>query len=146
VRDPFNLQRFIDAQSAVYDRVVKELRSGRKQSHWMWFMFPQIAGLGHSAMAQKYAITSLNEAAAYLDDPILGPRLRKCTSLVNAIENCSIEDIFGYPDDLKFRSSMTLFLRATKDNHEFVAALAKYFKGEPDTATLNQLRSLHPST
>jgi uncharacterized protein (DUF1810 family) len=136
VAGSFELQRFVNAQSSVYDRVIEELRSGSKQSHWMWFIFPQIAGLGESAMAQKYAISSLEEAAAYLNHPVLGPRLRKCTSLVNAIEDRSIEDIFGYPDDLKFCSSMTLFARATQDNREFTAALAKYFKGEPDSATL----------
>ena len=102
----------------------------------MWFVFPQIAGLGHSAMANTYAISSLEEAAAYLNHHVLGPRLRECTSLVNAIEGRSIEDIFGYPDDLKFRSSMTLFARATQDNREFVDALQKYFQGEPDSATV----------
>ena len=134
--DAVNLQRFVDAQASVYARVLSELRSGSKQSHWMWFVFPQIAGLGHSAMAKKYAISSSEEAAAYLNHHVLGPRLRECTSLVNAIEGRSIEDIFGYPDDLKFRSSMTLFVRATQDNREFEDALQKYFQGEPDSATV----------
>ncbi len=134
--DPFNLQRFVDAQSSVYDRVVKELRSGEKRTHWMWFIFPQIAGLGHSSMAQKYSVVSLDEATAYLDDTVLGPRLRECTSIVNAIVGKSIQGILGYPDDMKFQSSMTLFAQATQDNREFVAALAKYFDGKPDAATL----------
>ena len=134
--DAFNLQRFVDAQASVYARVLSELRSGSKQSHWMWFVFPQIAGLGHSAMAKTYEISCLEEATAYLNHHVLGPRLRECTSLVNAIEGRSIEDVFGYPDDLKFRSSMTLFARATQDNREFVDALQKYFQGEPDSATV----------
>jgi uncharacterized protein (DUF1810 family) len=107
--DSFDLQRFVDAQASVYPQVVSELRAGRKRSHWMWFIFPQIAGLGHSAMARKFAIRSREEATAYLAHPILGPRLRECTDLVLAVENRSITEILGSPDDIKFRSSMTLF-------------------------------------
>lgn len=137
--DPYDLQRFVAAQDAVYPRVVAELRAGRKQSHWMWFIFPQVAGLGHSAMAQKYAIGSRAEAAAYLDHPVLGPRLRECTRLVNAVEGSSIRDILGPPDDLKFRSSMTLFAQVAPDNAEFIAAIRKYFDGHFDDATLARL-------
>ena len=108
--DPFDLQRFVDAQASVYERVRAELRNGRKQSHWMWFIFPQIAGLGHSAMAQRYAISSLREAEAYLKHPVLGPRLRECTRLMLRIEGKSAHDILGSPDDLKFHSSLTLFV------------------------------------
>lgn len=124
--DPFDLRRFVDAQADVYSSVVAELRAGRKRTHWMWFIFPQSAGLGRSEMARKYAISSLEEAKAYLMHPILGPRLRECTKLLNALESRSIEEILGYPDNLKFRSSMTLFAQATEDNEEFVAALRKY--------------------
>ena len=139
--DPYNLQRFVDAQNPVYDRVCSELREGRKRSHWMWFVFPQIEGLGSSPLARQFAISSLAEAGAYLAHPILGPRLAECTRLVNRIEGRSVEQIFGYPDDLKFRSSMTLFARAAPDDQVFVAALQKYFRGEPDPATLLRLRA-----
>lgn len=125
--DSFNLRRFVDAQADVYSSVVAELSAGRKRTHWMWFIFPQLAGLGRSEMAQKYAISSPEEAKAYLMHPLLGPRLRECTKLLNAVEGRSIEEILGYPDDLKFRSSMTLFAQATEDNEEFVAALRKYY-------------------
>jgi uncharacterized protein (DUF1810 family) len=134
--DPYNLQRFIDAQHAAYTRVVMELEGGRKQSHWMWYIFPQIEGLGRSTMAQKYAISSLQEARAYLDHPTLGPRLRECTRLVSAVKLSPIEDILGHPDDLKFHSSMTLFAHATADNQIFLDALRKFFRGEYDDATL----------
>ena len=134
-----DLQRFIDAQAPVYEQVSTELRAGRKRSHWMWFVFPQIAGLGASAMAQRFAIGSLEEARAYLDHPLLGARLRECTRWVNETEERPIEQIFGYPDDLKFRSSMTLFAHATDDNAEFMRALSKYFGGEFDSLTLARL-------
>jgi uncharacterized protein (DUF1810 family) len=134
----FDLQRFVAAQAPVYSRVVDELRRGRKQSHWMWFVFPQVAGLGHSAMAQRFAISSSEEAAAYLSHPLLGHRLRECTALVNAVEDRSILDILGTPDDLKFRSSMTLF-NAVGSEPEFWAALAKFFDGQPDRRTLDRL-------
>jgi uncharacterized protein (DUF1810 family) len=137
--DPYDLQRFVDAQNPVYDRVRTELQEGRKRTHWMWFIFPQIAGLGSSPLARRFAISSLSEAAAYLQHPVLGPRLAECTRLVNLIEGRSIEQIFGYPDDLKFRSSMTLFARASADNQVFVDALQKYFNGEFDPATLERL-------
>jgi len=136
--DPFDLERFVQAQETVYSRVVAELREGRKRSHWMWFIFPQIAGLGQSAMAQRYAIGSLEEAKAYLQHPVLGPRLGECTRLVNAIEGRTIEAIFGYPDDLKFRSSMTLFAAAGGEQI-FAEALDKYFGGAPDPLTIQQL-------
>ncbi len=138
-KDPFHLERFVDAQSGVYDEACEELREGRKRSHWMWFIFPQIRGLGSSAMANRYAISSLAEAEAYLSHPSLGPRLRNCTRLVVDLEGRSIEEIFGYPDDLKFRSSMTLFSRATPDDQIFNEALRKYFRGIPDQATLDRL-------
>lgn len=139
VDDPFNLRRFVEAQASVYERVLGELAGGRKRSHWMWFVFPQIAGLGASPMAQRYAITSLAEAAAYLAHPVLGPRLKECTRLVNAIEGRSIHDIFGSPDDMKFHSSMTLFAESAPDNADFRAALDKYFAGTLDPATLSRL-------
>ncbi|ABE62788.1 conserved hypothetical protein [Nitrobacter hamburgensis X14] len=134
----FNLQRFVDAQAPVYSLVVEELRGGRKRSHWMWFVFPQIAGLGHSAMAQRFAISSREEALAYLAHPLLGFRLRECTALVNAVEGRSLLDILGSPDDLKFRSSMTLF-NAVGSDPEFSAALAKYFDAKADQRTLELL-------
>jgi len=144
--DPCNLQRFIEAQEKVYDRVVGELRRGRKTSHWMWFVFPQIKGLGHSAMAVRYAIQSPAEARAYLRHPVLGPRLRECTALVNAVEARSIEEIFWSPDDLKFRSCMTLFAQTAEDNQVFIEALRKYFGGSEDARTLEHLRSAGDST
>lgn len=134
--DSYDLQRFVDAQSPVYAAARDELANGRKRSHWMWFVFPQIHGLGSSAMAQRYSISALPEAIEYLKHPVLGPRLREMTRLVNDVEGRSIEDIFGYPDYLKFRSSMTLFARATDDNDVFVEALRKYFNGEADPETL----------
>jgi uncharacterized protein (DUF1810 family) len=137
--DPYDLQRFVDAQNSVYDRVSSELREGRKRSHWIWFIFPQIRGLGSSPMARKFAVSSLAEATAYLAHPILGPRLAECTELVNLVEGRPIEQIFDYPDDLKFRSSMTLFAHATSDNQLFLDAVRKYFEGEFDPATLKRL-------
>ncbi|MGN6285094.1 MAG: DUF1810 domain-containing protein [Afipia sp.] len=137
--DRFDLQRFVDAQAPVYGRVVDELRNGRKQSHWMWFIFPQIAGLGHSAMAQRYAIASRDEAIAYLDHAVLGPRLRECTLLVNDWPGRPIGQILGHPDDLKFHSSMTLFAQVTAENREFADALKTFYAGEPDQATLDRL-------
>jgi uncharacterized protein (DUF1810 family) len=134
--DPYTLQRFVDAQDPLYAEVCEELRSGRKRSHWMWFVFPQIRGLGSSSMAQRFAIASLAEASAYMQHPVLGARLRETTQLVNAVSGRSIEDIFGYPDYLKFRSSMTLFERATPENDVFTEALRKYFDGEPDPDSL----------
>ena len=121
MKDPFSLNRFVEAQSRVIDHVCSELRAGRKRSHWMWYIFPQISGLGSSAVAREFAISSLAEAAAYLDHSVLGPRLRTCTELVNAIEGRSIEEVFGYPDYLKFHSSMTLFARAAPNEPVFQA-------------------------
>jgi uncharacterized protein (DUF1810 family) len=138
VSDPFDLQRFVDAQAPVYRQVTAELSRGRKQSHWMWFIFPQLAGLGHSPMAQRFAVASREEAAAYLEHPTLGSRLRECTALVNAVEGKTITEILGSPDDLKFRSSMTLFNAVAADS-EFSAALDKYYRGELDQKTLQLL-------
>jgi uncharacterized protein (DUF1810 family) len=137
--DPSNLQRFVDAQSPVIDGVMAELLDGYKRGHWMWFVFPQIVGLGSSSMAREFAISSLEEAKAFLSHPILGPRLRECTRLVNLLAGRSISQIFGYPDDLKFRSCMTLFAHATSDNQVFTEALRKYFGGEFDPLTLERL-------
>ncbi|WP_438004083.1 DUF1810 domain-containing protein [Sorangium sp. So ce321] len=134
--DPYDLQRFVDAQAPVYDRVLAELRRGHKTSHWMWFIFPQLQGLGYSAMARRYGIASKAEAEAYLQHPTLGPRLLECTRLVNQIEGCSLYDIFDSPDDMKFCSSMTLFARAAPDEETFRAALDKYCGAEPDPRTL----------
>ena len=137
--DPFDLQRFLDAQEPVYSRVVAELRAGRKQSHWMWFIFPQIEGLGVSAMTQKYAISSRAEAEAYLAHPVLGPRLRECAQLVASAKGSNITAIMGSPDDMKLKSSMTLFARATDDKAPFVAVLDRYYDGEEDSATIARL-------
>ena len=136
--DPFDLDRFVDAQAPVYASVLAELRRGRKQSHWMWFVFPQFAGLGLSPMSQRFALRSREEAVAYLGHGVLGPRLRECTALVNAVEGRTIHDILGSPDDLKFHSSMTLFA-AVSSEPEFAAAIAKYYGGTPDRKTLELL-------
>ena len=138
--DPYDLRRFVDAQARVFEQVRAELREGRKRSHWMWFVFPQVAGLGHSVMARRYAISSREEAEAYLRHPVLGPRLRECARLVSLVKGRSIGQIFGAPDDMKFRSSMTLFARSTADNAVFEEALRKYFEGKPDPATLERLQ------
>ena len=122
----YDLQRFVDAQHPVYETVLSELRQGEKRSHWMWFIFPQLEGLGHSAMSKRFAITSHDEARAYLQHPILGPRLIECAMLVNEIEGRTLHDIFGYPDDLKFRSCMTLFAQEAPSIPVFQQALQKY--------------------
>jgi uncharacterized protein (DUF1810 family) len=137
--DPYNLQRFVSAQNPVYEEVRSELRAGQKRSHWMWFVFPQIEGLGGSPTARKFAISSIGEAKAYLQHKVLGPRLYECTALVNEIRGKSIEEIFGYPDYLKFRSSMTLFSQAAPDEPVFAEALRKYFGGENDALTIERL-------
>jgi uncharacterized protein (DUF1810 family) len=137
--DPFNLQRFVDAQVPVYDQVLRELQAGRKRSHWSWFIFPQLKGLGSSPMATRYAIGSLAEAQAYMAHPVLGPRLEACVALVNQVEGRSAEAILGPPDDLKFRSCVTLFSQAAPDRSVFQDALDKYFAGEPDPRTLERL-------
>lgn len=135
----FDLQRFVDAQARVYDRVVEELRAGQKRSHWMWFVFPQLRGLGSSPTAQHYGIESLDEARAYLEHEVLGPRLRECARLVSAVQNRSVEQIFGWPDNLKLKSSMTLFARATADNQDFVALLDQHYAGAEDPQTVARL-------
>jgi len=137
--DPYDLQRFVDAQGRVYDTVVVELRGGRKRSHWMWFVFPQLRGLGSSPTAMRFAISSIDEARAYLDHELLGARLRECAGLVTRIHGRTAEEIFGWPDDMKLRSSMTLFARAADDNADFVAVLDKFYGGEEDPATLARL-------
>lgn len=139
IDDPYDLQRFVDAQAPVHDGVLAELRAGHKTSHWMWFVFPQLRGLGHSVMAQRYGIASLDEARAYLAHPLLGPRLRACTRLVLDIEGRSARGIFGTPDDFKFCSCMTLFGFAAPDDDLFAEALDRYCGGEPDPRTLARL-------
>ena len=137
--DPFDLARFVTAQDPVIDRAMAELRAGRKRSHWRWFVFPQVAGLGSSAMAQRYAIATLDEARAYLAHPVLGPRLRAATAAVLATNDRSLHAIFGTPDDRKFCSSMTLFERAGGADDPFGEALRRFCGGTPDGATLSQL-------
>jgi uncharacterized protein (DUF1810 family) len=140
--DRYALQRFVDAQDRVYDAVLNELRAGQKRSHWIWFVFPQVKGLGRSPTAQHYGISSLDEARAYLGHPVLGPRLRECTRLVAAIDGRSADDVFGWPDNLKVRSSMTLFARATGDpdvQADFRAVLDKFYDGAEDSATVDLL-------
>jgi uncharacterized protein (DUF1810 family) len=141
--DPFDLSRFTRAQQGIYDSVLAELRSGRKRTHWMWFIFPQIAGLGHSPTSQHYAIKSSEEARQYLKHPVLGTRLLECAEAVLAVEGRSVSDIFGYPDDMKLMSSMTLFA-AVEDNPDsvFIQVLEKYFQGKRDHRTLQLLESL----
>ena len=143
--DPYNLQRFVDAQREIFSQVLSELREGRKQSHWMWYIFPQIKGLGSSPMAQRYAILSLDEARAYWGHPVLGDRLRDCTQLVTAARGQSIEDILGFPDNLKFHSSMTLFAHAANHEAVFEDALRKYFRSEYDHLTMERLSSSWPT-
>jgi uncharacterized protein (DUF1810 family) len=138
-KDPFDLQRFVDAQESIYETVIDELTNGRKRSHWMWFVFPQLRGLGSSPTAARFGISSADEACAYLAHEVLGPRLRECSRLVAQIDGRSIEEILGWPDNLKLRSSMTLFARATEDNDDFVAVLDKFYGGEEDPATLARL-------
>jgi uncharacterized protein (DUF1810 family) len=137
--DPHNLQRFVDAQKSDYEQVCAELRAGHKRTHWIWFIFPQMRGLGRSETASYYGIASRAEAEAYLAHPVLGPRLRECTRLVNLVEGRSIDQIFGYPDNLKFRSSMTLFAATASENQIFKDALEKYFAGQPDPRTIELL-------
>jgi uncharacterized protein (DUF1810 family) len=137
--DPFNLQRFVDAQAPVYDAVVRELMAGEKRSHWIWFVFPQIAGLGLSPTSVFYAISSLDEAKAYLAHPMLGPRLVDCSRLVLASEGRTARQIFGAIDEMKFRSSMTLFARAEPGTSVFSQCLDAFFAGEADPATLAKL-------
>ncbi|WP_445178974.1 DUF1810 domain-containing protein [Pseudomonas sp. McL0111] len=139
--DPFNLQRFVQAQDPVFERVQRELDEGHKRSHWMWFVFPQFAGLGGSEMSRRFAIGSAEEARAYLQHPLLGARLRTCTQLVLKVRQRSIAEIFGHPDDLKFHSSMTLFAQFADDDSLFAQALERYFHGSLDDWTLQLLDS-----
>jgi uncharacterized protein (DUF1810 family) len=137
--DPFGLNRFTKAQERIYGNVLCELKCGRKRTHWMWFIFPQLEGLGHSETARFYAIKSLDEARQYLNHPVLGVRLCQCAAIVLGVKHRSIEDIFGFPDHLKFRSSMTLFSCVKNADPVFEAVLAKYFQGKPDTRTVELL-------
>jgi uncharacterized protein (DUF1810 family) len=139
MNDPYNLQRFMGAQNGIFEHVRAQLQVGCKTGHWMWFIFPQIQGLGRSDLARRFAIGSREEAGAYLEHEILGQRLRECSRLVTLVGGRSIQEIFGSPDDLKFRSSMTLFAHATSDNQVFIDALNKYCGGEFDRATLERL-------
>jgi len=139
MESPFELERFVAAQRDVYSVALAELRAGRKRSHWMWFVFPQVAGLGHSAMAQKYAIRSGDEAAAYLAHPLLGPRLRECAQAVLAHRDESVDAIFGHPDNLKFQSSMTLFADVAPHEAVFQDCLDAFFDGRSDPETLARL-------
>jgi uncharacterized protein (DUF1810 family) len=135
--DPFDLERFVEAQDrqGTYIQAVRELRQGHKTSHWMWFVFPQLAGLGHSATSQRYAIGSLGEALAYLHHPVLGPRLRECIDVLMGVSGQTADDIFGSVDAQKLRSSMTLFLRASPHDCDFAQVLDRYFDGQPDATT-----------
>ena len=135
----FDLDRFVQAQDPVWQDVRRELRAGSKRIHWMWFVFPQLRGLGHSAMAQRYGLASRAEARAYHAHPVLGPRLLDCTGLVNAVPDRSINQILGSPDDMKFRSSMTLFAAVAPDEPAFRQALDRFFDGVPDPLTLERL-------
>ena len=137
----FDLNRFINAQDKVYDRVLAELKNGRKRSHWMWYIFPQLDGLAQSTTSKYYAIKSIEEVVAYLNHPILGARLKKCAETVHQIEGKTVSEIFGYPDDLKLKSSMTLFSQVADDS-VFLQVLDKYFQSEPDTKTLQLLKQL----
>lgn len=140
--DRFDLERFVEAQAEVYPAVVAQLRAGRKSSHWIWFIFPQLAGLGSSAMSEIYGISSPAEARAYLAHHLLGPRLHECTQLVNQVRTRSIEEIVGRPDNLKVRSCMTLFARVTDANNDFVELLDRYYGGVEDPATVTRLAVL----
>jgi uncharacterized protein (DUF1810 family) len=140
-QDPFNLRRFISAQASHYPSVVDELRSGRKRTHWMWYIFPQIDGLGFSPTAKHYAIKSTAEAQQYLEHPVLGARLRECAKILLELESRSAHDIFGSPDDLKLKSSMTLFARVQHQEPIFTQVLEKYYQGQLDNRTIELLKS-----
>lgn len=139
--DPYDLERFVEAQRGTYEQACAELRRGRKTGHWIWFIFPQMKGLGMSAMSERYGIGSLKEAKAYLAHPVLGPRLREISEIVLGIEGRTVEEIFGWPDDMKLRSSMTLFAMASGDERVFVDLLAKYFGGKRDERRLEMVRA-----
>ncbi|OAN35773.1 DUF1810 domain-containing protein [Mycolicibacterium iranicum] len=136
---PFDLDRFVGAQEGVYASALAELKAGSKRSHWIWFIFPQLRGLGRSSTAQRFGIESLDEARAYLAHPVLGPRLRECAEVLATHAGRSATEILGYPDDLKVRSSMTLFARATDDSAPFRAVLDAFYGGDDDPATLDLL-------
>jgi uncharacterized protein (DUF1810 family) len=140
--DPFDLNRFIAAQDSIYDRVLAELRRGDKRSHWMWYIFPQISGLGFSLTSRQYAIKSIEEARAYLNHPVLGQRLLECAEILLAVKGRSASEIFGYPDDMKLKSSMTLFVCVSEPDSVFERVLKKYYKGERDVRTLELLDRL----
>ncbi len=135
-QDPYDLKRFLSAQEPIFERVLAELRSGQKRSHWMWFIFPQIEGLGHSPTSRYYAIKTLDEAHAYLDHPVLGARLVECAEILLGIEGRTAAKIFGFPDDMKLKSCMTLFACVAEANSVFVRVLEKYFEGKKDKKTL----------
>lgn len=141
MHDAYNLQRFVDAQAQVYEQALAELRAGRKRSHWMWFVFPQIKGLGRSDMAQHYAIGDLDEARAYLQHPLLGPRLEECARAIAPQVDRSAHQIFGSPDDLKLHSSMTLFAAAAPEREIFREVLDTFFDGVPDAGTMEKLQA-----
>ncbi len=138
IHDKYDLQRFVTAQDPVYGQVCSELRRGRKEGHWMWFIFPQLRGLGHTAMAMRFGIESLAEARAYLNHPVLGPRLEECTRLVLSVDGRTVSQIFGYPDDLKFRSSMTLFAHAAGASDVFRTAIDRHYDGAFDALTVKR--------
>jgi uncharacterized protein (DUF1810 family) len=138
-RHDIDLERFADAQQGIYERALTELVTGRKRSHWMWFVFPQLVGLGLSQMSKNYAIRSRAEASAYLDDPVLGARLRRCTEAILSVRGRTAHDILGHPDDLKFHSSMTLFAAVSDEGSIFHRALDRFFEGMPDRKTVSRL-------
>lgn len=142
--DPFDLSRFVRAQEGVYEQALAELQAGRKRTHWMWFIFPQIEGLGFSATSRRYAIRSADEARAYLNHPVLGPRLIACVQAVLAVEGRTASEIFGWPDDLKLRSCATLFAHVSSPGSVFERVLERFYGGEPDAKTLELLRSMSP--
>jgi uncharacterized protein (DUF1810 family) len=142
--DPYDLARFVHAQAPDYARALAELRAGRKRSHWMWYVFPQLTGLGASAMSQRYAISGIAEARAYLQHPVLGPRLVECAEAVLGVQGRSAHDIFGSPDDVKLRSCATLFAAASPPGSVFEQLLDRYFDGERDPVTLRLLEATQP--
>jgi uncharacterized protein (DUF1810 family) len=144
--DPFKLSRFVEAQSGDYDRALAEIRNGRKRSHWMWYVFPQVAGLGFSGMSRRYAISSREEARAYLGHPLLGPRLEACFEAVLGVQGRTAHAIFGSPDDLKLRSSATLFAAVSEPGSVFQQVIDRYFDGEADGRTLELLAPMEPRT
>jgi uncharacterized protein (DUF1810 family) len=143
--DTFNLSRFTSAQEGIYNRVLAELKNGEKRTHWMWFIFPQIDGLGFSSTSKYYAVKSIEEARQYLDHPVLGKRLMECAETVLAVEGRSVSEIFGYPDDMKLKSCMTLFASVPHSHPVFAGVLDKYFHGERDMKTLRLLEQLKKS-